>query len=103
MSANWLVESKYHIDDLPSEVEDIDDPLKKMVETAKIFSALKMKCNDKINDLSRCHALLSDVVDSTHLLKEFTKDNTDVKLVLAGPTHSGKEHSHSINQTNSQH
>ncbi|GAM21723.1 hypothetical protein SAMD00019534_048980 [Acytostelium subglobosum LB1] len=88
--SSFINDNDYHIGDLPSELEDIDDPLKKMAETVKIFSALKMKCNDRINDLSKCHSYLSEAVKSTRLFKEFTKDKMNVKLVMAGPTHSGK-------------
>ncbi|GAM28275.1 hypothetical protein SAMD00019534_114510 [Acytostelium subglobosum LB1] len=88
MNSTWLFDYDCHINNLPTEVEAIDDPLKRLIESLKKFKELKTECNDKINQLSTCHSLVGNVItkDINHSIKPFN----NVKLVLAGPTHSGK-------------
>ncbi|GAM28290.1 hypothetical protein SAMD00019534_114660 [Acytostelium subglobosum LB1] len=87
---------------MPNEIEDVKDPLKRLSESLKIFSVHKKECNKKIKALSKCHSLVSDVAKSQSLtsdlaksttkssLDTLTKDNSNIKLALYGPTHSGK-------------
>ncbi|GAM28262.1 hypothetical protein SAMD00019534_114380 [Acytostelium subglobosum LB1] len=89
-NAHWLFNNEYHIERLSTELEAIDDPSKRLIESLNTFNALRTECYDMTNKLSDCHKAFGDVVGTSKSFDWYINDNSNIKIVLAGPTHSGK-------------
>ncbi|GAM28273.1 hypothetical protein SAMD00019534_114490 [Acytostelium subglobosum LB1] len=87
---HWLFNNECHIERLSTELEAIDDPSKRLIESLNTFNALRTECYDMTNKLSDCHKAFGDVVGTSKSFDWYIKDNSNIKIVLAGPTHSGK-------------